>query len=106
MSRPVLELKSAQDGLLLMVKVKVSPSGSDALGVNEYCWPMRAAFGGVPEIVGAELPTGPPGGAACWTVSPPDSRQPLSSCSENSVTIHRARLARFFIFDPCHFWLN
>jgi hypothetical protein len=34
-SLPVLELKLAQDGLPAMEKVRVLPSGSDALGVKE-----------------------------------------------------------------------
>jgi hypothetical protein len=33
-SRPVVELKDAQGGLLVMLKLSVAPSGSDAAGVK------------------------------------------------------------------------
>jgi hypothetical protein len=54
-SLPVVVLKAAQAGLLAMLKVSVLPSGSRAVGVNEYATPVRTEVGGVPEIVGGWL---------------------------------------------------
>ena len=51
-SRPVVVLNVAQLGLFAMLNVSVPPSGSFAVGVNEYCVPTVAVVGGVPEIVG------------------------------------------------------
>src|SRR5688500_2355597 len=54
-SRPVLELNVAQLGRFAMLNVSVPPSGSLAVGVNEYAAPTVAVVGGAPEIVGVEF---------------------------------------------------
>ena len=51
-NRPVVVLNVAQLGLFVMLNVSVPPSGSFAVGVNEYWVPTVAVVGGVPEIVG------------------------------------------------------
>jgi hypothetical protein len=61
-SRPVLAVNVAQVGRFAMLYVKVSPSASAPVGVNENCVPTVAAVGGVPEIVGARF------GAALTTI--------------------------------------
>src|SRR5690606_30352595 len=55
LSRPVDELNVAQDGRFSMENPSVSPSGSDAFGVNEYGDPTVAEVGGEPLIVGARF---------------------------------------------------
>ena len=57
-SLPVPFLKVAHDGLFLIRKVNGSPSGSEAVGMKEYCSPALIDEGGSPEIVGAVLLTG------------------------------------------------
>ncbi len=57
-SVPVLVSKLAHDGWPEIAKVNVSPSGSDAVGAKEYWSEIVILDGGVPDIVGAELPTG------------------------------------------------
>jgi hypothetical protein len=52
---PVVALKAAHLGLLLMLNRSVSRSASAAVGRNEYERPTVAVLGGVPEIVGARL---------------------------------------------------
>src|SRR5262249_50834809 len=51
-SLPVVVLNVAQAGLLRMEKVSALPSGSFAVGWNEYDAPTAAVAAGVPEIVG------------------------------------------------------
>ena len=51
--RPVLELNAAQAGRFVIVNVSELPSGSAAVGVNEYAVPCVTEAGGEPEIVGA-----------------------------------------------------
>jgi hypothetical protein len=51
-SRPVLVLNVAHAGLLRMENVSVLPSGSLAVGWNEYAVPTVAVVIGVPEMVG------------------------------------------------------
>lgn len=53
---PVLVLKLAQLGRLLMDHVSERPSGSDPLGRNEYALPETTDVDGVPLTVGARLP--------------------------------------------------
>ena len=53
--RPVLVLNEAHVGRFWILNVKALPSGSDALGVNEYEEPMFTLVLGVPLIVGARL---------------------------------------------------
>jgi len=50
--RPDEVLKVAQDGLLLIENRSVWPSGSLAVGVNEYALPTVAVVGGEPVMVG------------------------------------------------------
>ena len=52
LSCPVLELKVAHEGLLVMLKVSAPPLGSVVVGVNEYAWPATTLVAGVPLIVG------------------------------------------------------
>jgi hypothetical protein len=61
-SWPVAVLNVAQLGRFAIAKVSVPPSGSLAVGVNEYAAPTVAVAGGVPEIVGDWLvgPAPPP----------------------------------------------
>src|SRR5436190_23985110 len=54
-SWPVAALNVAQAGRFVMLKVSVSPSGSLAVGVNEYATPVVAVVAGVPEIVGGRF---------------------------------------------------
>ena len=51
-SRPVAVLNVAQLGRFAIANVSVPPSGSLAVGVNEYAPPTVVVAGGVPEIVG------------------------------------------------------
>ena len=51
-SRPVDVLKLAHDGRLRMENVRALPSGSFAVGWNEYGLPTVAVLGGVPVSVG------------------------------------------------------
>lgn len=55
LSLPVLVLKLAQDGLFAMANVSVLPSGSFAVGVNEYAVPTLTEVGGVPLMVGGRF---------------------------------------------------
>ena len=57
-SLPVADSNVAQRGMFCTLKVSVSPSGSDALGVNEYVSPILTAPAGFPEIVGTPLEPG------------------------------------------------
>ena len=61
-SCPVVVLNVAQLGRFAIVNVSVPPSGSLAVGVNEYNPPTFAVTGGVPEIVGGRFagPAPPP----------------------------------------------
>lgn len=56
-NRPVVVLNVAQDGRLLMLKVSESPSGSLAVGVNEYDCPATIEVAGDPEMTGGRLAT-------------------------------------------------
>jgi len=49
---PVVVLNVAHAGLLVIENVNGSPSGSLAVGVNEYAVPAVADVAGVPEITG------------------------------------------------------
>ena len=53
--RPVAALKVAQVGLLTIENVSVWPSGSDAVGWNEYDCSAVTLVAGVPLIEGALL---------------------------------------------------
>ena len=52
---PLLLLKLAQSGRLTMLKLRLSPSGSLAAGVNEYRLPSATLRVGDPLMVGAVL---------------------------------------------------
>ena len=54
-SCPVAVSKVAHDGVFVAEKTRVSPSESDAVGVNEYAFATVADVGGVPEITGARF---------------------------------------------------
>jgi hypothetical protein len=58
LSRPLVVLKVAQAGLLVMLNVSACPSGSDAVGVKLYVWPTLAVAGGVPLMTGARFTAG------------------------------------------------
>jgi hypothetical protein len=66
-----------------MENVSGFPSGSDALGVNEYSVPTITAAGGLPLIVGARL-SEPAGGGVVPDVS---STKPLSPEPEHPANI-------------------
>ena len=53
LSVPVEALKVAQEGLLAMLKVRASPSASEALGVKLYAVPTVRLRAGIPEMAGA-----------------------------------------------------
>jgi hypothetical protein len=55
-SAPVVALNASQAGLPATEKESVLPSGSDAVGVNEYAWPTVTVCVPLPEIVGARFP--------------------------------------------------
>ena len=80
-SLPVDESKLAQGGCFEIENVSVSPSSSDADGVNEYISPAFTLPGGVPEIRGAVL-----AGAA-------GSPAPLKEVVESSSDRQPARIA-------------
>ena len=52
---PVDALNDNHAGFPVMLNDRASPSGSEALGVNEYDCPSVTVPGGVPEIIGDEL---------------------------------------------------
>jgi hypothetical protein len=56
LSCPVALLKLAQEGWLVMEKVRVLPDGSVVVGVKEYAVPTVTLVAGEPEIVGPETP--------------------------------------------------
>ena len=66
-----------------MLKVRVSPSGSEAEGVNAYELPIVTVAGGVPEIVGGLLTGGGLGGGGaggtCTGESLPDPEHAASN---------------------------
>ena len=51
--RPVAELNAAQTGRLTTLNLSVWPSGSDAVGLNQYLLPATTDAFGSPEITGA-----------------------------------------------------
>ena len=51
--RPVDELNDAQAGRLTTLNFSALPSGSDAVGLNEYVFPATTEGAGVPEMIGA-----------------------------------------------------
>ena len=54
-NRPVVVLNVAHDGLFAIAYVNVLPSGSLAVGWNEYAVPGVTDVGGVPEITGGRF---------------------------------------------------
>jgi hypothetical protein len=54
-NRPVAVLNVAHEGRLVIENVNGLPSGSDAVGWNEYAVPTVAEVTGVPEITGARF---------------------------------------------------
>ena len=83
-NRPVVVLKVAQAGRFAMLKVSVLPSGSRAVGVNEYATPVRTEVGGVPEIVGG------------WFVVPPEALTVIENAGSEAVATPSLTLMTMF----------
>src|SRR5687767_4422664 len=75
---PVEALNVAQLGTFEALKVRGSPSGSAAVGVNVYEEPAASVVAGVPAMIGGRLLPG--------FVSPADS-SPLHAASANDVAM-------------------
>src|SRR5688572_17766611 len=72
-----------------MVNVSESPSVSAAAGLNSYAWPSRAAVGGVPAIVGAELaaPTSMANGPSSAVSLPSLTRMTMSTWTPSAAAV-------------------
>lgn len=79
-SLPLLVLKLAQDGRLLMPNVNESPSGSLAVGVKLYGTPSRPVVAGLPLITGGRF-----GAAGAETVIANDGSDALDVPSETLI---------------------
>jgi hypothetical protein len=84
-SLPVVVLNAAQAGLFATLNVRVLPSGSRAVGVNEYATPVRTEVGGVPEIVGG------------WFVVPPEALTVIENAGSEAVA--RPSLTLMMMFE-------
>src|SRR5687768_6955855 len=88
--RPVHASNVAQDGRFAMVNESVSPSASVATGLKSYACPSRAAVGGAPAIVGAELPAGTTSmanGASSAVELPSVTRMTMSTCTPSAAAV-------------------
>jgi hypothetical protein len=83
-SLPVVVLNAAQAGLFAILNVRVLPSGSRAVGVNEYATPVRTEVGGVPEIVGG------------WFVVPPEALTVIENAGSEAVATPSLTLMMMF----------
>jgi len=92
-SWPVAALNVAQGGMFAMLKVSVSPSGSLAVGVNEYAVPVVAVVAGVPEIVGARF--------GCVTTIENDAREADACPSLTLIAIPANVPAAVGVPDSC-----
>ena len=79
LSCPLLVLKLAQEGLLVIEKMRVLPDGSVVVGVKEYAVPTITLVFGEPEIVGPETPAA--------TVIANAGSEPLATPSVTPMTI-------------------
>src|SRR5688572_17403494 len=86
-SAPVVVLKVAQAGTFVARKVSGSPSGSAAVGVNEYDEPAESVTAGVPAMMGAEF-------WAPLAVDSPSPPQPASA-SAKAITICLPQIRMF-----------
>ena len=84
-SRPVDALKLAQPGLPLMLKESACPSGSEAVGRNEYALPAVTAGAGEPLMTGARLSGG--GGSPADTVMSNAGSELDAAPSDTEITI-------------------
>jgi hypothetical protein len=96
---PDAESNSAQLGLFSISKVRVSSSGSEAVGWNRYSSPMTTDFGGLPEIDGAPLLLG--GGGKVTTSSSPlvSSRQPVNDMAATIAAVQCHALGVFIVIS-------
>ncbi len=91
--RPVDVLKLAQLGLFTMLKLSVAPSGSEAVGRNEYCDPTYTNASGAPEMLGGWL-------AAAATVGPTDAARRTIEASSVGKRRRRATVEQCMAITP------
>jgi hypothetical protein len=82
--RPLVVSNVAHDGLFAMPKASTWPSGSAAVGTNEYACPAVTLDTGVPLMVGARFPP-PGGGVVLITVIENEARLADASPTETEI---------------------
>ena len=89
LKRPVDWLKLAQSGFPLMLKLSACPSGSEAVGRNEYALPAVTASVGEPLMTGARLTGG--GGSPAETLMAKAGSDRDAAPSDTEITIPENR---------------
>ena len=84
LNRPVDALKLAQPGFPLMLKESACPSGSDAVGRNEYALPAVTAGAGEPLMTGSRLSGG--GGSPAETMMSNAGSELEATPSDTEIT--------------------